>query len=212
MEDKILELCKRVEKSKNNNWKCYHEFYCAECPFGSKKNNGKYCGEDTHENYIQIARNYIKEHEKTVNTIENIEEKITLKELQEIKKDNIIPTYYHKGNYDVIQFCNDNYIDFTTGNIIKYITRYKYKNGIEDLKKAKECIRRSDVMEYEISLENLIRFNLENNLDYLQGKIIECVIENNKDLANILIDVLIKDEEKKIKEIEETYQTEGMAD
>ena len=229
MEDKILELCKRVEKIKNNNWKCYHEFYCAECPFGSKKNNGKYCGEDTHENYIQIARNYIKEHEKTVNTIEKIEKNedisrdliedhnftkatVTLKELQEIKKDNIIPTYYHKGNYDVIQFCNDNYIDFTTGNIIKYITRYKYKNGIEDLKKAKECIRRSDVMEYEISLENLIRFNLENNLDYVQGKIIECVIENNKDLANILIDVLIKDEEKKIKEIEETYQTEGMAD
>ena len=212
MEDKILELCKRVEKSKNNNWKCYHEFRCDKCPFGSKKNNGKYCGKDTHENYIQIARNYIKEHEKTVNTIEKIEEKITLKELQEIKKDNIIPTYYHKGNYDVIQFCNDNYIDFTTGNIIKYITRYKYKNGIEDLKKAKECIRRSDVMEYEISLAKLIRFNLENNLDYVQGKIIECVIENNLDYANILIDVLIKDEEKKIREIEETYQTEGMAD
>lgn len=143
---------------------------------------------------------------------EPVEETVTLKELQEIKKDNIIPTYYHKGNYDVIQFCNDNDIDFTTGNIIKYITRYKYKNGIEDLKKAKEYIRRSNGMEYEISLAKLIRFNLENNLDYAQGKIIECVIENNLDYANILIDVLIKDEEKKIREIEETYQTEGMAD
>ena len=207
MGNQRLELCKKVIDGGTPAKNC-QGIECEDCPF---KDENIDCEIDSIE-VCEIAQNYIKEHEKTVNTIEKIEEKIMLKELQEIKKDNIIPTYYHKGNYDVIQFCNDNYIDFTTGNIIKYITRYKYKNGIEDLKKAKEYIRRSDVMEYEISLENLIRFNLENNLDYVQGKIIECVIENNKDLANILIDVLIKDEEKKIKEIEETYQTEGMAD
>ena len=207
MGNQRLELCKKVIDGGTPAKNC-QGIECEDCPF---KDENIDCEIDSIE-VCEIAQNYIKEHEKTVNTIEKIEEKITLKELQEIKKDNIIPTYYHQGNYDVIQFCNDNDIDFTTGNIIKYITRYKYKNGIEDLKKAKECIRRSDVMEYEISLAKLIRFNLENNLDYVQGKIIECVIENNKDLANILIDVLIKDEEKKIKEIEETYQTEGMAD
>ena len=33
-------------------------------------------------------------------------------------------------------------MDFLEGNIIKYVTRYKYKNGIEDLKKAKQYIER----------------------------------------------------------------------
>ena len=28
-------------------------------------------------------------------------------------------------------------MDFAEGNIVKYITRYKFKNGVEDLKKAK---------------------------------------------------------------------------
>ena len=143
---------------------------------------------------------------------EPVEETVTLKELQEIKKDNIIPTYYHKGNYDVIQFCNDNDIDFTTGNIIKYITRYKYKNGIEDLKKAKEYIRRSNGVEYEIYLADLVHFNLENNLDYTQGKIIELMLDSERAQAEHVLNDLIEKEEKKIREIEETYQTEGMAD
>ena len=145
--------------------------------------------------------------------LEPVEEAtITLKELQEIKKDNIIPTYYHQGNYDVIQFCNDNDIGFTTGNIIKYITRYKYKNGIEDLKKAKEYIRRSNGMEYEISLADLVHFSLENNLDYTQGKIIELMLDSEIAQAENVLNDLIEKEEKKIKEIEETYQADGMAD
>ena len=143
---------------------------------------------------------------------EPVEETVTLKELQEIKKDNIIPTYYHKGNYDVIQFCNDNEIEFTTGNIIKYITRYKGKNGIEDLKKAKEYLRRLQGTEYDIYLADLVHFSLENDLNYAQGKIIELVLGNELTKAGNVLNDLIEKEEKKIKEIEETYQTEGMAD
>ena len=171
MGDKVLELCKKVIGGEVPYDNC-GRISCLECPFEDMEID---CDINSTE-VCEIAQKYIKEHEKTVNTIEKIEENedisrdliegnnftkatITLKELQEIKKDNIIPTYYHKGNYDVIQFCNDNDIDFTTGNIIKYITRYKYKNGIEDLKKAKEYIRRSNGMEYEISLADLVHFN-----------------------------------------------------
>ena len=207
MEEKILELCKKAIDGKSPYASC-KDIDCLDCPFKEMKID---CAKYSIGVY-EIARNYIKEHEKTVNTIEKIEETITLKELQEIKKDNIIPTYYHKGNYDVIQFCNDNDIDFVTGNIIKYITRYKYKNGIEDLKKAREYIRRSNGMEYEISLADLVHFNLENNLDYTQGKIIELMLESEIAQAENVLNDLIEKEEKKIKEIEETYQTEGMAD
>ena len=152
-----------------------------------------------------ISRDLIEGHNFTKATV-------TLKELQEIKKDNIIPTYYHRGSYDVIQFCNDNEIEFTTGNIIKYITRYKGKNGIEDLKKAKEYLRRLQGTEYDISLADLVHFSLENDLNYTQGKIIELVLGDELTKAGNVLNDLIEKEEKKIREIEETYQTEGMAD
>ena len=51
------------------------------------------------------------------------------------------PTYYGK-EFDVIDFCQMNNLDFMQGNVIKYVTRYKEKNGIEDLLKAIEYIKR----------------------------------------------------------------------
>ena len=51
------------------------------------------------------------------------------------------PTYYGTG-LDVIDFCQKNNLDFMQGNVIKYVTRYKEKNGKEDLYKAMEYIER----------------------------------------------------------------------
>lgn len=56
--------------------------------------------------------------------------------------DKIKPNYYHKGNVDTIKFCLENNLDFLQGNIVKYVVRYKEKNGIEDLEKAKEYLER----------------------------------------------------------------------
>lgn len=58
----------------------------------------------------------------------------------------IKPTYYGTG-IDVIEFCLRNNLTFMQGNVIKYVTRYKKKNGIEDLGKAKEYIER--LIEFE---------------------------------------------------------------
>lgn len=58
----------------------------------------------------------------------------------------IKPTYYGSG-IDVIEFCLRNNLTFMQGNVIKYVTRYKKKNGIEDLEKAKEYIDR--LIEFE---------------------------------------------------------------
>jgi len=35
-----------------------------------------------------------------------------------------------------IEYIIANKLSYCQGNVIKYITRYKYKNGVEDLKKA----------------------------------------------------------------------------
>ena len=47
------------------------------------------------------------------------------------------PKHYENDTFiDVIDFCNIYKLDFIEGNIIKYIVRYKKKDGIKDLEKA----------------------------------------------------------------------------
>ena len=46
------------------------------------------------------------------------------------------PPHYTKGSIECIDYINAWNMDYIEGNIVKYITRYKFKNGIEDLKKA----------------------------------------------------------------------------
>ena len=58
---------------------------------------------------------------------------------KEIQLDKIFkPTYYNKDNgISPFEYIKANNLDFFEGNVIKYITRYKEKNGLEDLIKAK---------------------------------------------------------------------------
>ncbi len=52
------------------------------------------------------------------------------------------PKHYTQGKIEVIDFIEDQKMDYIEGNIIKYVARYKYKNGIEDLKKAEWYLKR----------------------------------------------------------------------
>lgn len=47
---------------------------------------------------------------------------------------------HYKTKIQPIEFIMENNIGFVEGNIIKYIHRYKFKNGLEDLKKARHYI------------------------------------------------------------------------
>ena len=47
------------------------------------------------------------------------------------------PKHYTNGKIEHIDYINGNNMDYLEGNIIKYISRYKFKNGLEDLEKAK---------------------------------------------------------------------------
>ncbi len=59
-----------------------------------------------------------------------------------MKKDNINPDHYKRGDIEVIDFILDQNFNYLEGNIIKYVSRYKDKNGLEDLKKAKWYLNR----------------------------------------------------------------------
>jgi hypothetical protein len=53
----------------------------------------------------------------------------------------INPEHYTQGGIEVIDFIEskmtkENYEGFLLGNVLKYVSRYKYKNGVEDLAKA----------------------------------------------------------------------------
>lgn len=51
------------------------------------------------------------------------------------------PAHYNAGKIEVIDFIEDNLKEgfeyYLVGNILKYMCRYRHKNGIEDLKKAR---------------------------------------------------------------------------
>jgi|TARA_Y100000310_G_C20053179_1_gene521520 hypothetical protein len=50
------------------------------------------------------------------------------------------PNHYNKGKIEVWDFIADQNLNFFEGNIVKYITRWHDKNGLEDLLKVKEYI------------------------------------------------------------------------
>lgn len=54
----------------------------------------------------------------------------------------ISPNHYTAGGIETIDYIKakmtpDQFAGYCTGNILKYISRYPFKNGVEDLKKAK---------------------------------------------------------------------------
>ena len=50
---------------------------------------------------------------------------------------NTNPLYYQKGDIEVIDFILDQKMDYLTANVQKYIARWRFKDGIEDLRKAR---------------------------------------------------------------------------
>ena len=53
-----------------------------------------------------------------------------------------------------IEYTVKNKLSFLQGNVIKYITRYKDKNGVEDLKKVKHYVDFILEFEYGVTQDN----------------------------------------------------------
>lgn len=56
--------------------------------------------------------------------------------------------HYKSFKIQPAEFCAKNNIPFLEGNVIKYITRHLYKNGIEDLNKARHYIDLIEELHY----------------------------------------------------------------
>lgn len=57
------------------------------------------------------------------------------------------PTHYTTGEIEVIDYIQDKltteqFEGYCVGNIMKYVSRYRHKGGVEDLKKARWYLNR----------------------------------------------------------------------
>lgn len=52
------------------------------------------------------------------------------------KEKQVSGNHYKEMKIQPIEFIQANELSFSQGNVVKYVCRYKQKNGIEDLKKA----------------------------------------------------------------------------
>jgi len=50
------------------------------------------------------------------------------------------PSHYKQEDIQPWDYILANNMCYLSGNVVKYVTRYKYKNGLEDLKKARAYI------------------------------------------------------------------------
>ena len=51
-------------------------------------------------------------------------------------------THYQSLGIQPIEYIIANKLDFMEGNVVKYVPRWRRKNGLEDLKKAKSYLDR----------------------------------------------------------------------
>ena len=59
-----------------------------------------------------------------------------LDSLVDQSSDKINPDYYTKG-IDTVDYIISHSMNYLEGNLVKYVTRYKFKNGLEDQLKAR---------------------------------------------------------------------------
>ena len=56
--------------------------------------------------------------------------------------------HYKKYSIQPVEFIMENNLDYCQANVIKYITRFRDKNGVEDLRKAKHYVEM--LIEFEL--------------------------------------------------------------
>lgn len=47
------------------------------------------------------------------------------------------PSHYTQGSLEVIDAIEGMALGYHEGNVVKYVARYRFKGGVEDLKKAR---------------------------------------------------------------------------
>ena len=73
--------------------------------------------------------------------VDREEEKNTTRNTEQVEVDRVnSPPHYNNGGMECIDYIqqqlSEHFSSYCQGNVIKYLHRWRYKNGVEDLKKA----------------------------------------------------------------------------
>lgn len=115
-----------------------------------------------------------------------------------MEKDNINPAHYRQQPYECIEFTEN--MNFNLGNAFKYIWRYRDKNGIEDLKKARWYLQKQldsaplflllDLEVYRGLRRKLGQCRFEAERYILLGNIIEHCFLEDEGALNVCLEIL----------------------
>lgn len=89
----------------------------------------------------ELLDKLIKEREAEGFTPISTKEVTTQKEAKSALDYQVGGNHYQKMVYQPLTFIMEQKLEFCEGNIIKYIARYKNKNGLQDLKKAQHYLK-----------------------------------------------------------------------
>lgn len=103
-------------------------------------------------------------------------------------------SHYSQYEYQPIQFFNEIPLDFNRANAIKYLVRWKKKNGVEDLKKAVQYLRFTETKGEEL-FDKILRFVRQ--FEDPERRIILSILTDNIREAREEIQELIEIEEAK---------------
>lgn len=107
----------------------------------------------------------------------------------------IEPSYYTSFSYQPIDFCIDNFEDHINylllGQALKYISRFRNKNGLEDLKKAYYFLIHIRNPQFNFNQDLITRFI--DQFDNPEYAIFERLLNNHINDAIILLEDLIND-------------------
>lgn len=62
-------------------------------------------------------------------------------------------THYEKMKIQPVEYIHANGLDFFEGNVVKYVTRHRSKNGAEDIKKAIDYCKMILKLDYGIDID-----------------------------------------------------------
>ena len=80
-----------------------------------------------------------------------------------ITEEKLNPNHYKQGEIEVIDFILDQKMDYLTANVQKYIARWRFKDGVCDLKKARWFLDKLIEQEEKFWLTPYRKINQKNN-------------------------------------------------
>ena len=107
-------------------------------------------------------------------------------------------THYSRLSIEPIQFIEANGLGYSEGNVVKYISRWKNKNGLEDLNKAKWYVERLIQVEEERLAQERRDELAEKLADLSYGDPCENCIDEACPCPNNPNEVLSGDDEKTV--------------